>query len=273
MDIEKHTIFLARVGSHSYGTNIEGSDIDLRGCLIAPMRSYCDPYFTFEQHEEAVAKGFATDKVVYDIKKFIKLAAQANPNSLEPLFVESRFIETMTTEGQTLINNRNLFISQEFKSRIFGFANREMAELGRGIEKVQRDPIEHFNGSLKVLNDEEIHDALAKFHKKQGKRALHIKRLLNMLYDFYEKETIIVFRPEAAEINKERTKDWLGYSAFNDLCHFFKHRELDINELVAKSHIPLTPDYKKISELCYTLIDDHQYNLTQEAFVRITGPQ
>lgn len=259
MDIEKHTIFLARVGSFSYGTNIEGSDIDLRGCLVAPLRSYCDPYFTFEQHEEQVAKGFPTDKVVYDIKKFIKLAAQANPNSLEPLFVEPQFIEKITTVGQTLLDNRHLFISQEFKSRIFGFATRELEELRRDF----------YRANYQCAGYEEQKVLEERFQRKSGKRSLHVRRLMNMLFDFYQKEMIIVFRPEAKELNEERTKDWFDQKNLTDLGNFFAKRELDINELAAKSPIPLKPDYEKISDLCYRLIDDAQYDQTREMHKRI----
>lgn len=254
-NIEDATIYLAKVGSFSYGTNISGSDVDYRGCAIPPNKLLWDPYFNFEQHEEQVAKGFPHDKVVYDIRKFFKLAAACNPNSIEPLFVEERFIEKMTPEGKWLREERNVFISQEFKSRIFGFATRELEELKRDISKFkERDG---FGDCFFDLPDEET---TKKFHKKQGKRALHVKRLMNMLYDFYVKETIVVFRPEAYDINKERTKDWLDDKSVQDLIEFFKDKEIDINYHAAKSQIPLKPDYDKVSQLCMNLCDSHDEN-------------
>lgn len=250
MTDKNQTIYLARVGSFSYGTNVEGSDIDLRGCSVAPIRSYCDPYWNFEQIEEQVAKGFATDKVIYDIKKFMKLAAQANPNAIETLFVEERFIEEMTGEGEDLRDLRDLFVSQEFKSRIFGFASREMGELRRDIE-LQR--MYQMVGQVEQEKDE------ARFQKKSGKRALHVKRLLNMLLDFYQKEQIIVFRPEGKELSEERYKDWHDSKPIEDLEKFFSDRETEINSLVMKSQIPMKPDYEKISELCFKLIETQDY--------------
>lgn len=266
MNDKNQTIYLARVGSYSYGTNTETSDIDLRGASVAPFRSYCDPYWNFEQYEEQVAKGFATDKVIYDIKKFIKLAAQANPNAIETLFVEERFIEEITDEGKFLHRSRDLFVSQEFKRRIFGFANRELEELRSDIEKSKRfEPFTEDEEEAKVLTDHYF----TRFHKKQGKRALHVRRLMNMLLDFYQKETIVVFRPEGKELSEERYKDWRDPNSFSDLEKFFVMRETEILHLAEKSQIPDKPDYEKISELCYTLIDDSQYTRQRATLKRI----
>lgn len=44
-----HTIFLGPTGSHAYGTARPGSDLDLRGCCVASMRTRLSLHTKFEQ--------------------------------------------------------------------------------------------------------------------------------------------------------------------------------------------------------------------------------
>ena len=49
-DVDAHTIFLGLSGSHAYGTARPGSDLDLRGCCVAPL----DLRLSFRRHFEQV---------------------------------------------------------------------------------------------------------------------------------------------------------------------------------------------------------------------------
>jgi predicted nucleotidyltransferase len=75
--LKDRTIYLTRHGSHAYGTNIPSSDIDIRGIAIAPKPFYLGFSKVFEQAEQK-----DPDFVIFEIKKFFKLASVANPNAI-----------------------------------------------------------------------------------------------------------------------------------------------------------------------------------------------
>ncbi|NBH72107.1 hypothetical protein D3Z51_08755 [Clostridiaceae bacterium] len=66
-------------GSHAYGTNQEGSDVDLRGVTLQ-LPSDLIWMTRFEQYEDN-----KTDTVVYGFNKIIRLLLECNPNTCEIL--------------------------------------------------------------------------------------------------------------------------------------------------------------------------------------------
>lgn len=70
-------LFLTLSGSHAYGTNVEGSDIDIRGVAGSPE------ILGFNHFEQAIDN--RTDTVIYAVNKFVSLLAQGNPNIIELL--------------------------------------------------------------------------------------------------------------------------------------------------------------------------------------------
>lgn len=63
-------LFLTLSGSHAYGTNVEGSDIDIRGVAGSPE------ILGFNHFEQAIDN--RTDTVIYAVNKFVGLLAQGN---------------------------------------------------------------------------------------------------------------------------------------------------------------------------------------------------
>lgn len=70
-------LFLTLSGSHAYGSNVEGSDIDIRGVAGSPE------ILGFNRFEQAIDN--RTDTVIYAVNKFVGLLAQGNPNIIELL--------------------------------------------------------------------------------------------------------------------------------------------------------------------------------------------
>lgn len=91
-NVDNHTIYKCKHGSQAYGTNTSESDLDVKGIAIAPLDYYLGFAKRFEQSEECVSKGGAQDRVIYDIQKFFKLAADCNPNIIEVLFCDEEDI-------------------------------------------------------------------------------------------------------------------------------------------------------------------------------------
>ena len=72
-------ILLGLSGSYGYGTDREGSDIDLRGIALNG-RSDLLGLDVFEQFEDR-----ATDTVIFSLKKIVGLLMNCNPNTIEIL--------------------------------------------------------------------------------------------------------------------------------------------------------------------------------------------
>lgn len=120
-------ILLVVGGSHSYGTNVETSDVDIRGVA---MNSFTDLIGTtnFEQREDK-----ETDTVIYGFKKFIHLASNCNPNIIEMLFVEPEHVLYANELGKLLLENRYLFLSQKAEYTFGGYAHSQLNRLNNAL--------------------------------------------------------------------------------------------------------------------------------------------
>ena len=135
--VEARAILLTKVGSHSYGINTDGSDVDYKGIFIAPKDYYLglkvieqkDRGWEEDSDRFPVLNG-VKDLVFYEVKKYLKLAKDANPNILELLFESPKFYEYIhPTVGQKLIDNRELFLSKKIKYSYSGYAYAQIRKI------------------------------------------------------------------------------------------------------------------------------------------------
>lgn len=118
-------LFLTLSGSHAYGTNVEGSDIDIRGVAGSPE------ILGFNRFEQAIDN--RTDTVIYAVNKFVSLLAQGNPNIIELLGNDPELYVNMTPEGQMLLDNKELFLTRRVAYSYGGFANDQLRRLQMGL--------------------------------------------------------------------------------------------------------------------------------------------
>lgn len=118
---DKYCIFRCRAGSHAYGTNLPTSDVDTRGVFIAPPSHVLSCIHTVEQAEDK-----ATDTVIYELKKFLNLAANCNPNIIELLFTDERNILHMHDAFRRIREHAHLFLSRKAKHTFSGFAMSQL---------------------------------------------------------------------------------------------------------------------------------------------------
>lgn len=118
-------LFLTLSGSHAYGTNVEGSDIDIRGVAGSPE------ILGFNHFEQAIDN--RTDTVIYAVNKFVSLLAQGNPNIIELFGNDPELYVNMTPEGQMLLDNRELFLTRRIAYSYGGFANDQLRRLQMGL--------------------------------------------------------------------------------------------------------------------------------------------
>lgn len=84
LELLDRTIYLGIGGSKLYGTDTPDSDTDLRGVTIAP-KDYWVGAKHFEQIELKDLPN-KTELVIYDVRKWLRLTADVNPNVIEILY-------------------------------------------------------------------------------------------------------------------------------------------------------------------------------------------
>lgn len=120
-------IFLTLGGSHAYGTNIEGSDVDIRGCAL----NFPNEILGLSHFEQRVDE--ATDTTVYSFNKLISLLIGCNPNTIELLGCKPEHYFYINAVGQRLIDNKNLFLSQRAVHAFGGYANQQLRRLQNAL--------------------------------------------------------------------------------------------------------------------------------------------
>jgi len=119
-------IFRCLAGSHLYGTNTPESDIDERGVFIATEKYYLGFNDRIEQIEDK-----ANDITYFELRKFLHLACENNPNIIELLFVPENKLIERTNEWAEIIANRNLFVSTKAKFTFSGYAHSQFNRIKR----------------------------------------------------------------------------------------------------------------------------------------------
>lgn len=209
-------ILLGLSGSHGYGTEIETSDLDIRGCALNTKKEILLSR-DFEQVQH-----LATDTTVYSFNKFISLLTKSNPNVLELLGLKPEHYLYIHPVGQEIIDNSHMFLSQNVIRTFRGFINSQENKLNGTVRK---------DKALKYMT--------------------HIVRLYLMAIDILEDGEVITYREDNRELLMNiRNGNYLGFDG-QPTKEFFKLTE-NLEKLfkhVAKhTLLPGTPDYKAIDD-------------------------
>lgn len=113
-------IFTCVAGSHLYGTSTPLSDIDERGVFIPDYRYFYGFNERIEQFEDK-----QSDTTYFELRKFLHLACENNPNIIELLFVPESKMTFHTEEWEEIINNRQYFLSKKAKFTFTGYAHSQ----------------------------------------------------------------------------------------------------------------------------------------------------
>lgn len=116
-------ILLGLGGSYAYGTNIQSSDLDIRGCALNKK----EEILTNQNFEQFINK--TTDTTIYSFNKLIKLLSNTNPNTIELLGLKKEHYLYISPIGQELLDNRKLFLSKVAVHSFGGYANSQLRRL------------------------------------------------------------------------------------------------------------------------------------------------
>ncbi len=177
-----HNILEIRAGSHSYGTNIDSSDIDRRGIFCLPAQEVITGYGYVGEIEGKEPDDYR----LFELKKFTTLLGNQNPNIMELLWTSGEDVLKVTEAGLHLQSFKEALLSKEVANTYVNYA----------ISQIRR-----IKGHNKMIN------------KPQPKEAPQIKDFAKIRYNLtdiaqYNKElpdSGFVFYPSSNDL-------WLAFS-------------------------------------------------------------
>lgn len=137
-------LLLTLGGSHAYGTQVEGSDLDIRG-VTSELKKELLGLSTFEQFEDK-----KTDTTVYGLRKIVNLMINTNPNTIEIMGTKPEQIFIISEEGKMLRDNVELFLSKRAAHSFGGYAFQQLKRLQTALARnyKQADKEKHILGTI-----------------------------------------------------------------------------------------------------------------------------
>ena len=130
-------ILLTLGGSWAYGTNIETSDVDVRGIALNSKEELLTN-INFEQRVNE-----ATDTTIYSFNKIISLLSANNPNTIEILGCKPEHYLYLSPIGKELLSNKDMFLSKKCINAFGGYANAQLRRLdnkaNRLVDQTQQE--------------------------------------------------------------------------------------------------------------------------------------
>lgn len=140
-------ILLGLGGSHAYGTNKEGSDLDIRGITLNSKKDILRNG-SFEQFTNE-----ATDTVVYSFNKIVGLLANCNPNTIELLGLKPEHYLILTPIGEEILSKKEMFLSKKAVNSFGGYANSQLYRMNQksANQLNQKELEEHILKTLQFM--------------------------------------------------------------------------------------------------------------------------
>ena len=164
--LKDRLIFVTLGGSHAYGTDIETSDVDIRGCALNSPSDLLG-LSSFEQYTSS-----ATDTTIYSFNKLIPLLLNCNPNVIEMLGCKPEHYLYMSDVGLTLLARRKMFLSVKAADAFGGYAVQQLRRLENALardrlpeKRKEEHTLNSMNSALRAFNDR---------HKNVGKNDIRL---------------------------------------------------------------------------------------------------
>lgn len=116
-------ILLTLGGSHAYGMDKEGSDLDVRGIALNSK----EDILLGTDFDQVVNED--TDTTIYSFNKMIELLTKSNPNTIECLGCIPEHYLHLSDIGKKLLENRKMFLSKICIHTFAGYAQAQIRRL------------------------------------------------------------------------------------------------------------------------------------------------
>ena len=242
MDLRAHTVLLVLGGSRAYGLAGPDSDVDLKGAAIPPAAHFHGLRSTFEQEdrpreiaaftgdllptERDAAARTKIEGTVYEIRKLLRLALDANPNVLDVLFCRDAELRLIRDAGRELRRHRHLFLSQRCAETFTGYARAQ-------LQRIRTHPVEP--------------------HGYNTKHGAHLVRLLRMGREILTTGEVHVWRGDrdADELIAIRNGAW----SHERLIAEAEREQEAIRAVGERAAVPAEPDVAEVDRLCVALVE------------------
>ena len=169
--LKDRIVLLTLGGSYAYGTNIETSDVDIRGCAL----NSASDILGMTNFEQVVHT--ATDTTVYSFNRLISLLVSCNPNTIEMLGCKPEHYFVKTEIGKAMIDNRKMVLSQKAADSFGGYATQQLRRLENALardrlpQEMQEEHMLHaMQSSMKSFRDRyaEFEDGAIRLYVADG---------------------------------------------------------------------------------------------------------
>ena len=152
-----HIMLLGIGGSHAYGTNIPGSDVDFRGVAFQSPSDLLG-LTSFEQFME-----HETDTVIFAFNKMMRFLLDGNPSAIELLGLEEDQYLILNPLGKELLENRRKILSKKVIYTFGGYAETHLRRLENGLSRNRSSQPEQEENMLKSVKQ-----SLEDFNRKHA---------------------------------------------------------------------------------------------------------
>lgn len=143
--LKDNIAFLTFGGSYAYGTNVVGSDIDVRGCALNSKTDLIG-LTNFEQYIDN-----KTDTTIYSFNKLVSLLSACNPNVIELLGCKEDMYSDVSYAGKLLLDNKKLFLSKRAASSFGGYATAQLRRLQTYSARTEIDESKKLEFIIKTI--------------------------------------------------------------------------------------------------------------------------
>lgn len=228
-------LFLHVGGSRLYGTDTADSDWDVRGVTLAP-KSYWVGARTFEQAEAQVPE-LGLDVVIYDLRKWLRLAVNVNPNVVETLYVDasSGAVIRSAAAWEWIAARARRLISRRAHAGYHGYATSQLKKMmTKQANKTGRREI-------------------AEAHGFDTKFAMHGFRLARQGIELLRTGTMTFPRPDREQLRMIR--DGKVYQDSQTCIAEWEREAAELDRALAGSCLPEKADFEEYDQLLIDVFD------------------